>query len=60
LIGDKVEMAEEVNTPEKRTDDILRKFDTDKDGNLSIEEFIIGARQDPSVVRLIQCAMEIC
>lgn len=41
-------------TPEQRTAKIFEKFDEDKDGKLSVEEFKSGARSDPFLVLMMQ------
>ncbi|CAL4068630.1 unnamed protein product [Meganyctiphanes norvegica] len=45
--------SEEVTTPEEYTDNVFNNMDKNADNKISLEEFIEGAKSDPSLIKLM-------
>lgn len=55
MIGDRVKLADGERNPEDRARKIFSDMDRNRDGMLTKEEFLEGAKNDPAIMKLLQC-----
>lgn len=53
MVGNAVQLPDEENTPEKRVARIFDKMDANNDGRLTMEEFMVGSKEDPSIIQAL-------
>ena len=46
-------LSDDENTPEKRVARIFDKMDANNDGRLTMEEFMVGSKEDPSIIQAL-------
>lgn len=53
MVGNSIELPEDENTPEKRVNRIFDRMDVNNDGRLTLEEFMEGSKEDPSIIQAL-------
>merc|ERR1712226_1501569 len=53
MVGNAVQLPDEENTPEKRVARIFDRMDASNDGRLTMEEFMEGSKEDPSIIQAL-------
>lgn len=53
-MGNAMKLDQTMPSPEKRIEKLFKHMDSNKDGKLSLSEFIEGARNDPSILSLLR------
>ncbi|ESO04534.1 hypothetical protein HELRODRAFT_185556 [Helobdella robusta] len=57
MIGESNKHLDDGKSAEQRTEKIFQEMDKNHDGSLSLEEFVEGAKKDPSIVQILQGGM---
>ncbi|XP_013386502.1 neuronal calcium sensor 1-like, partial [Lingula anatina] len=53
MVGSQAKLPEEENTPEKRVNRIFSAMDKNRDNLLTMEEFLEGCKNDPTIVQAL-------
>lgn len=51
MVGHMIQLPEDENSPQERINKLFEVLDTDRDGKINLEEFVEGAKNDPTIVQ---------